>query len=229
MDLIEKRKDQKFSHQGIIGMEAAVVLIAFVIVAAALAFIVLNMGFGTTQKVKTSIVATLGEAGSNLIVPGKVVGSGHVTAARLNVTAIPLKIALPGGSVNLAETYTAVKYTSDTITYDDIYRGTNNPLVENSLQGATATAKILGYIDFDPYVDNAFPTQTAAFIYWISNSNNNDILDYGEHGFLAIVFADNDRPAPLDKIRVEIVVAGGSTLTVERVVPSIANEVIDLT
>ena len=228
MDLIEKRKDQKFSHQGIIGMEAAVVLIAFVIVAAALAFIVLNMGFGTTQKVKTSIVATLDEASSNLMVRGKVIGSGHVTAARLNVTAIPITIALAGGSVNLAETNTAVKYTSDTITYDDIYRGTI-PGVENSLQGATASALGLTYIDEDPYVDNAFPTQTAAFIYWISNSNNNDILDYGEHALLAIVFADNDRPAPLDKIRVEIVVAGGSTLTVERFVPSIASEVIDLT
>ncbi len=164
-----------------------------------------------------------------MIVTGKVVGSGHVAPARLNVTAIPITIALAGGSVNLAETNTAVKYTSDTITYDDIYRGTNNPLVENSLQGATATAKTFFYIDQDPYLDNAFPTQTSAFIYWISNSNNNDILDYGEHALLAIVFADNDRPAPLDKIRVEIVVAGGSTLTVERVVPSIANEVIDLT
>ncbi len=228
MDLTVKPKAQKFSHQGIIGMEAAIVLIAFVIVAAALAFVVLNMGFGTTQKAKTSIISSLTEASSSMMVPGKVVGSGHVAPARLNVTAIPIKIITASDSVNLAETNTAVKYSSNNITYDDIYQGTINPGVENSLQSATATAKIFSYIDQDPYVDNAFPSQTSAFIYWISNSNNNDILDYGEHALLAIVFADSDRPAPLDKIRVEIVVASGSTLTVERQVPIIASLVIDL-
>ncbi|GBF09192.1 flagellin [Aeropyrum pernix] len=39
-------------RKGIVGIEAAIVLIAFVIVAAALAFVALNMGLFTTQKSK---------------------------------------------------------------------------------------------------------------------------------------------------------------------------------
>jgi len=40
----------KDDRKGVVGIESAIVLIAFVIVAAALAFVVLNMGFSTTQK-----------------------------------------------------------------------------------------------------------------------------------------------------------------------------------
>jgi len=220
MKLIKKRKNQRFGHRGIIGVEAAIVLIAFVIVAAALAFVVLNMGFSTTQKAKTTIVSTLQQAGSSLQVEGKIVGSGHATESRVNATGIPIKITSGGGSVNLAETTTAIKYMSNTITYDDIYQGTIIPGVENSLKSATATALLFSYIDQNPYVDNAHPTQTSAFIYWTSNTNNNDILDTGEHVVLAIVFAENDRPATLDTIRVEVIIAGGATLTVERQIPA---------
>ncbi|MFZ0183948.1 MAG: archaellin/type IV pilin N-terminal domain-containing protein, partial [Nitrosotalea sp.] len=42
------------TRRGVIGIESAIVMIAFVIVAAALAFVVLNMGFSTTQKAKTA-------------------------------------------------------------------------------------------------------------------------------------------------------------------------------
>ncbi len=46
------QKGHGHTQRGIIGLESAIVLIAFVIVAAALAFVVLNMGFSTTQKAK---------------------------------------------------------------------------------------------------------------------------------------------------------------------------------
>ncbi|MCE4604605.1 MAG: flagellin, partial [Aeropyrum sp.] len=46
------------------GIEAAIVLIAFVIVAAALAFVALNMGLFTTQKSKEVMQRGLEEATS---------------------------------------------------------------------------------------------------------------------------------------------------------------------
>ena len=64
MNLI--RKGHVHAHRGVIGIESAIVLIAFVIVAAALAFVVLNMGFSTTQKAKTAIIAAVEEAGSSM-------------------------------------------------------------------------------------------------------------------------------------------------------------------
>jgi len=228
MDLIEKQKGNRPTHRGVIGIEAAIVLIAFVIVAAALAFVVLNKGLEASQKAKTTMGYGLTESSSMMKVSGRVFGSGHVVPARLNVTAIPIKIVAGGNSLNLAETNMVVKYLSNTIEFSDIYRGTINPGVQNSLQSATFAAKLFTYIDQDPYVDNAHPSQTSAFIYWASNSNNNDILDNDEHAFLVIVFAENDRPAPLDKMLVEIIVTRGATLAVERNVPEITSEDIDL-
>jgi len=49
---IENEVKEMPTKKGIVGIEAAIVLIAFVIVAAALAFVVINMGMYTTQKSK---------------------------------------------------------------------------------------------------------------------------------------------------------------------------------
>ena len=242
MNLI--RKGHGHAHRGVVGIESAIVLIAFVIVAAALAFVVLNMGFSTTQKAKTTIVSTLAEAGSSLEVSGKVIGSGDVSAARLNVTGIPIKIAGGGESVNLANTTAAVKYLSNTVTHDDIYAGTLNlansgNATYTSLKNATDAAVLITTGDFIPLQNNPYnggldadvddwPLATTAFIYWTVTANGNEILDQGEHAVLAIVYTETERPQGLDKIRTELIVPAGATLTIERQIPNITTEVVDL-
>jgi flagellin FlaB len=228
MNLIQK--GHRHTHRGIIGVESAIVLIAFVIVAAALAFVVLNMGFSTTQKAKTTIVSTLAEAGSTLEVEGKVIASSYQasTPSSINATSIPIKIAGGGDSVNLDPSITAVKYLSNSITYDDIYAGTLNTTTYSSLEAATAGALAASYIDVDPFADLGWPTETAAFVYWTVRANPNAILEGGEHAVIAIVFAPGDRPAELDTFRAEVIVAAGASLTVERQIPNITSEVVDL-
>jgi len=234
MNLIQK--GHRHTHRGIIGVESAIVLIAFVIVAAALAFVVLNMGFSTTQKAKTTIVSTLAEAGSSLEIEGKVIGSsyqpGAGTPSSLNATSIPIKIAGSGESVNLDPSLTAIKYLSNTITYDDIYAGTLNgvaPYISTSLEAAVGRAEVdFGYITADPYLDGTWPLETTAFIYWTVQSNTNDILERGEHANVAIVFASGDKPQELDTIRLEVIPPAGASLTISRQVPNITTEVVDL-
>ncbi|RLG74627.1 MAG: flagellin, partial [Thermoprotei archaeon] len=68
-----KRRRRSFGRRGIVGIESAIVMIAFVIVAAALAFVVLNMGFFTTQQSRAAIQRGLGEASSALELDGTVV------------------------------------------------------------------------------------------------------------------------------------------------------------
>ena len=236
MNLI--RKGHRQSHRGVIGVESAIVMIAFVIVAAALAFVVLNMGFSTTQKAKTTIASSLGEASSALEIAGKVTASGNTTSAILEVIGVPLKVASGGESVNLAPGTAAVKYLSNTVTYDNIYAGT---LTENSdgdddVSGEWASLELATddaadsdlYITEDPFDATGIPTSTKAFIYWTQNSNNNDILDQGEHAVLAIAYKVGDRPSALDKIRAEILVPTGSALTIERQVPLVSNQVVNL-
>jgi flagellin FlaB len=58
--------------KAIVGIESAIVLIAFVVVAAALAFVVLNMGFFTTQRSKETIGSGLAQASSALEIDGTV-------------------------------------------------------------------------------------------------------------------------------------------------------------
>jgi hypothetical protein len=75
------------------------------------------------------------------------------------------------------------------------------------------------------------PTKTCAFIWWSSSVEDNDILDGGEVAVLTIVFkggVNGDRPAELDKIVAEVVPAGASILTVERVVPTITTTVVNM-
>jgi flagellin FlaB len=233
MNLIQK--GHRHTHRGIIGIESAIVLIAFVIVAAALAFVVLNMGFATTQKAKTTIVSTLSEAGSSLEVEGRIIASSYQpvgSPASLNVTSIPIKIVGSGDSVNLDPSTTAIKYLSNTITYDDIYGGTLSPNTYKTLESAT-NAAAPGIISQSPYLggdvgSDDWPAVTQAFVYWTVQANTNNILEAGEHANLAIAFAAGDRPAELDKIRVEIISPTGASLTVERTVPNITTEVVDL-
>ena len=232
LDIVSRKR------RGVSGLEATVIVIVFVIVAAALAFVVLNMGFSTTQKAKTTIASSLGEASSSLEVGGTVIGLGNVTQAKIEVLGIPIKVASGGESVNLAPGTAAVKYLSNTVTYDNIYAGT---LTENSdgdddVAGEWASLELATddaadgdlYITEDPFDATGIPTSTKAFIYWTQNSNNNDILDQGEHAVLAIAYKVGDRPSALDKIRAEVLVPTGSALTIERQVPSISNQVVNL-
>jgi flagellin FlaB len=221
-------------------------MIAFVIVAAALAFVVLNMGFSTTQKAKTTISTGLGEASSSIEISGKVTGFGCITSAggcnttpRLNVTSVPFKVVSGGDAINLGTTSTSIKYLSKSIQYDNIYTCAITSATKTSLSAAFTTAQSetgcsSTFTNKHP-ITGAEPTSTKAIIYWtVTTSPQNSILDQGEHAVLAIAHGYNpsgsveERPASLDKVRVEVVLATGAALTVERQVPNITNTVVDM-
>ena len=222
-----QRKGTRHSHRGVIGVESAIVMIAFVIVAAALAFVVLNMGFSTTQKTKNAIVSSADEASSALEIAGKVIGSGHVTAGKLNATAVPLKIVSGGASINLNPANTAIRYISNDVEHGNIYKGAMGTGVHDTLSGAMTQAILEGFIDSNP-VTSIGPNATSAIFYFNVNRNNNFILDQGEHGMMAIAFEESERPQSLDIIRAEVILPTGAPLTIERTVPNISASVVDL-
>ncbi len=225
MNLIAKGRNKR---RGIIGVEAAIVMIAFVIVAAALSFVVLNMGFSTTQKAKTTITDSLEEASSSMEVAGKITGVGHVTANSLNATTIPLKIASGGASVNLDPNSASIRYTSQDISYDNIYVNILSSTSYNSTDAALDAAETAGDISTNPMNNGGFPDTTSAIVWYARNNNNNAILDNGELAMLTIVWSQNERPQALDNISTEVVLPTGATLSAERDVPSITNQVVDM-
>ncbi|MGI0047231.1 MAG: archaellin/type IV pilin N-terminal domain-containing protein, partial [Nitrosotalea sp.] len=216
------------------GIEAAIVMIAFVIVAAALAFVVLNMGFSTTQKAKSAIISSYTEASSAIEIAGKVTGIGDVSTGLLNATIIPLKVAGGGDSVSLNPNETSIAYYSNTVRYDNIYANScvlTSTTYEN-VTGALNAAVTAGCINKAPITGATTvgaPTSTKAIVYWsVSNTPINDILDEGEHANLAIAYDSADRPGSLDNLKVEVIVPTGSALTVERQVPSVTTNIVDL-
>ncbi len=227
MNLI--RKGHGHAHRGVIGIESAIVLIAFVIVAAALAFVVLNMGFATTQKAKTSITAALGEAGSSIQVSGKVVGDARTSVSPLTSVTIPMKITSGGENVDLNYTRATISYISDDIEYDNIYRitCTLTGVTYANASAAWAAAAVAPCINTSPIL--GAPSATTAIIYWaVSQTPINTILEQGEHAILSIAWDAGDEPASLEKIKIELTVTGGATLTVKRDIPNISSRVIDL-
>ena len=231
MNLIQK--GHRHTHRGIIGIESAIVLIAFVIVAAALAFVVLNMGFSTTQKAKTAIIAAVEEAGSSLEVAGKITAVGQPSNNVLNATVIPLKIVSGGASSNLDGNYTSIKIITNNIEYDNIY--TYGPLFVGTYVNASEAWTAAANPPYNwitpaqhPYTGTTNVPQTLAIIYFTVNQNNNAILESGEHAVLTVAFATNDRPASLEHVAWEVSPPNGAPLTVDRTVPNITTRIIDL-
>jgi flagellin FlaB len=235
MNLI--RKGHKNTHRGVIGIESAIVLIAFVIVAAALAFVVLNMGFATTQKAKTSITTALNEAGSSITISGKVVADSFFLSNNVTAIMIPIKLTSGGDAVDLNTTRASVSYLAADVEYNNIYTNACTLNVNGTFSfpaDAWADAVLSGCITggpvntISPINGTVGPGFTTAIIYW-AVGDQNTILEQGEHAVISIGFErGTDAPASLDKIKVELTVTGGATLTVERDVPNISSKVIDL-
>ena len=66
-------------RRGMTGLETAIILVAFVITAAAFAFVVLNMGFLTAEKAQSVISSGMQEASSALLVDSGVIGEFNQT------------------------------------------------------------------------------------------------------------------------------------------------------
>jgi len=234
MNLIQK--GHRHTHRGIIGVESAIVLIAFVIVAAALAFVVLNMGFATTQKAKTTIISSLKEASSALEISGKVTAIANVPAGLVNATSIPIKVTAGGATINLDNSTVSIKYLSNSVEYDNILVATLTQRTYGNLSQAFEDADDCSYgecittVTTNPVNGTTPNIDTVAIIYWAVSSQSppNTILEPGEHAVIGIAYNAADRPADLDKIRAEVLLPSGATLTIERNIPNLTNTIVDL-
>jgi archaeal flagellin FlaB len=89
------------------GLEAAIVLIAFVVVAAVFSYVVLGAGFFTTQKAQQVVYSGVQQASSNLIIIGETYGIAQGTPPvppRINAILFTIGLAAGGSSVDLNKT-----------------------------------------------------------------------------------------------------------------------------
>jgi flagellin FlaB len=89
------------NDKGFTGLEAAIVLIAFVVVAAVFSYVVLGAGFFTTQKSQETVYKGVEQATSNIQIIGNVYGYGTGTAGSMNVHKLQFNIGLAPGAPSL--------------------------------------------------------------------------------------------------------------------------------
>jgi len=91
-------KDDAFT-----GLEAAIVLIAFVVVAAVFSYVVLGAGFFTTQKSQEVVHSGVTQAASNIVVKGEVYGIKNSTGNYVDYLRFDVGLAAGGLPVDMAK------------------------------------------------------------------------------------------------------------------------------
>jgi flagellin FlaB len=87
------------------GLEAAIVLIAFVVVAAIFSYVMLGAGFFATQKAQEVTYASIKQTTSNLIPDGTIYGNmtGVGPNAKLNIIQLSLSVPVGGQSLEFKD------------------------------------------------------------------------------------------------------------------------------
>jgi flagellin FlaB len=120
-------------EKGITGLETAIILIAFVVVASVFAYTVLSAGIFSSQKGQEAVYTGLQHARSTLLMKGDVIA--HCNSTTVETLVICLGNALNGESIDLtapidngngtaagnSTNVVVVSYASNNIRTDDIY------------------------------------------------------------------------------------------------------------
>ncbi len=120
-------KSMKRNDEGFTGLEAAIVLIAFVVVAAVFSYVVLGAGFFTTQKAQETVYKGVEQSTANIQMIGNVYGLSTDNATITNITFV----------VGLAPGASAVDLTKMKIVFST---PTTAPVILT--QGATSSTSV---------------------------------------------------------------------------------------
>ena len=197
------------NKRAIVGIEAAIVLIAFVVIASALAYVVINMGFFSAQKAKETITRGVMEATSALQLDGAVTAKTNSSRFLLYVT-FPVKLSVGRSEVDLNEN-AAVVSISGSVSLLDIYKG----VVNETNVGLTEDPS-----DLEEIIEKIFISDehTPAAYFIIYNDDNDTVLDNNEKGFLVINLG-NYGLQEYDILKIEIRTSAGAALMVQRAIP----------
>ena len=140
----------KSDDSGFTGLEAAIVLIAFVVVAAVFSYVVLGAGFFTTQKSQETVYKGVEQATSNIQMIGQVYGTNSgKTGTDTSIKGIQFNLGLAPGapSIDLSKMIIVVSQPGASeihqLTYSSVASGTTFT-VKDSSDGETALPTLSG-------------------------------------------------------------------------------------
>jgi len=190
------------SENAFTGLEAAIVLIAFVVVAAVFSYVVLGAGFFTTQTAQTTVHTSVAQASSSIENVGNVYGIAASTSAPyLKYANITVALTAGGTSVDLSQMV---------VSYSDNNGGHNSNLTFNPDSCAGAMA-------------GGSSPQDWCIAETINNQTAGTMLEPNAQMILAIGLPTT--ATPNTKITINFQPAVGSVLSISRTVPGGINTI----
>ena len=111
-------------ESGITGLETAIILIAFVVVAAVFAFVVLSTGLFSSERSKESVYAGLGKTRGTMTLSSGIVARANAGLTQIDTIEFDVILAASGDQVNLDPTATSnrtvITYIDATIVVPDV-------------------------------------------------------------------------------------------------------------
>jgi len=104
-------KNLRGNQRGITGLETAIVLIAFVVVASVFAFAVLSTGLLSSEKSKETVLGGLEETSSTLSIRGDIIGDANSGKTAIDTVRFTLSSAAQAAdAVDLSSTGVVITY-----------------------------------------------------------------------------------------------------------------------
>jgi flagellin FlaB len=186
-------------EEGITGIETAIILIAFVIVASVFAYVALSAGLFSTQKAKEAIYAGLDEAKSTIEIKGNVYG--RMEAAVLKEIYFTLATTTGGDMIDFTDT-SSNSSNLVVISYTDAYQ--IFPTVNWTMSKLNTT-------DTDNLLDKNELFLITVDLSCVSDNATGDML-----------------PGPYHTFSLEIKPPVGAVLTLERTIPARVDQIVNL-
>ena len=193
-------------QRGITGLETAIILIAFVVVASVFAYTVLSAGLFSAEKGKEAVFSGLETVRSSMIIAGPVLARDTDSDDDVDEIIFVLSNSLAGEPVNLTTTTDA-----DT-------------------DGLLSDEAVLNHTLVVTYIDQV---QRVTDITWtasqIGKGDGDALLETGEKfEFTVTLSALSPALDANDTFTIEIKPAKGASLAIERTIPPVVDAVMDL-
>jgi len=196
--------------RGLTGIETAIILVAFVIVAASFAFAVLNVGFQSTQKAQDVMRGGMEQASSAMEIDGGVVGyaSQYGSLDQLNFT---IRLSPGRTPIDLHKDYFVITVTTSSGSFTDVYVGV--------LGDGT------GY-DGTPDQCVASAGEIVACTIPVRDKGAIGFMEHGDKFLVVVKFGDGVKPGSNELITLELKPSIGNVLTIQRQTPLVVSGVM---
>ena len=196
-----------YSDDAFTGLEAAIVLIAFVVVAAVFSYVVLGAGFFTSQTAQATVHTGVSQASSSMELVGNVYGVAN--AATTAMSYVNITVALTAGGTPVDMSSMVVSYTDN--------NGGHNANVKNSTTGLfDCTQTLLGDTAGDGSLQQWCIAQKINQV--TGSATTGTMLDNNAQMILAVGLPDNTA-TPNAKININFQPAVGAVLPIARTIP----------